>query len=179
MDRAEAPRTMNPTKVFAVLAGLVIVIAGAFYLTRSDPAPTPDPSPPDFSLTDTEALTRYRELHELNIRAYEERDQSLIHAIYTDDSKVVDKVRREIRMLRRDAVLSRTAFEITSLRVVQNTTDEIVLREELVIRPKFLSETGQDLTKGKPQQQSLRITLHREADQWLIFDALITASEPL
>lgn len=180
MGQAEAPRAMNPTKVFAVLAALVIAAAALVYLTRSDPPPTSnEPARADFTLTDTEAIARYEELHHLNIRAYEERDLSLVPLVYTFDSKVIETVRKDIRFLLRKDVLSKTKFEIVELDVLRNFSDRIVLREELNVYPRFVAETGRDLTKGKPEKQTVRITLHRQADAWLIFDQVITSVERL
>ena len=174
MARAEAPRTMNPTKVFAVLAGIVIAVAGVVYLTRDDPAPTPtETTQPDFSLTDPEAIARVEELDLLKQRAYRTVDQSLLRTIFTTDSPSLPLVERDFERLQRSGIKFLSTFQTEELHVVLNESDKIVVEQTVVVTPRLLDSTGRDVTDSGPQRQVVNWVLQRSTDVWLIHRTVV------
>ena len=178
----ESAKAMNPTKVFLILAGALAAVTAAFLLTRPDtPTPaSPETTRPDFSLTEAEAIDRVKDLEELNVLLYVERDPSLIGNVYSTDSRLLGRVRREISQLVKQEVTVDVAHEIRSVDVLKNTPSEIVAVETVLSNARFFDESGSDVTRsGRPEVQEIRVTLHLESDEWLIFDSLITSARPV
>lgn len=182
MQRAEESesraRGLTPLNAFLVGLGLLIAIAAAVLLSRPDEAPTPTPNPnpePAFALTDPEAIERFIELDSLRLRAYDKRDVSLVSEIFTSDSPIARKVSREIGLLRSENVLSKTQFEVKKVGVLGNTDDEIRILQRVVIFPRFVTESGRDVTRNaRDELQTIHWTLHLEGTQWLLHNATIT-----
>ena len=72
MDRPDnpAPPGASPIKAFLIILALIILTTVIFLMTANgegspNAIPTEPSSPPDFSLTDEEALARFEELKEL------------------------------------------------------------------------------------------------------------------
>src|SRR5687768_14513341 len=175
MQRAEQPETrrggLSPLQGFAALVAVLVAIAAVVLLTRPDPAPVPSTTtndPPDFSLTNPEAIDRFKELDALRLTAYESRDVSLLSQVFHPDSPIQSKVYREIRLLRREGVLSRSTFITRSIRVVSNVSHEVTLTQKVVIDPKFVSESdGQDVTTGgRRELQEIDWILSRRGSVW-------------
>jgi hypothetical protein len=171
---------LSPAKAFFALLALLVAIGGLFLLTRpgDDPNPGPAPKSDNFALTDAEAIVRFKELDELQIRALRQRDETLLGQIYTPNSPLVSSVAKSIRTLIRESVFDRTRDETKRLSVIENGQDEIRLRQEVVVRPKFVDESGRDVTiNPRTELQTVEVILHRDFDQWLIHDAVITQVE--
>lgn len=185
MERAEDPQPktgISPIKAFLILAGVLAAIAAAIYLTRPDtPSTTATPTQtPDFSLTDEEAIGRFHQLDQLKIQMYRDRDFSLIPEIYTRDSKVRGLVEKDLQKLRSDGVLFRTRFGPGIIDMLRSNPDEIVLIQKVVVHPRYVSESGEDLTPSDAdERQTVRVTLHLEDGQWKVFDSVVTEAEPL
>ncbi len=93
MDRPDnpAPPGASPIKAFLIILALIILTTVIFLMTANgegspNAIPTESSSPPDFSLTDEEALARFEELNELRRRSYSERDATLIPVFTSPDS---------------------------------------------------------------------------------------------
>ena len=174
---------MNPLKVFGVLAALLAAIA-AFALSSRTPEPTSTPaqaSTPivDPSLTDAEAIARFKELKELRDRAYRTRDLALIPRVFTSDSPAMSDVTAEIVQLKADNVLDRTVFRTLSVKVLHSDPDEIVLLQEVVVLPKVTSESGKDVTTGgRAEMRRVRWTLQPQDDEWFVFRTLVVDAKP-
>jgi hypothetical protein len=181
MKRNDKPAGgLSPAKAFFALLALLVAIGGLFLLTRpkEEPGPGPAPRSDNFALTDAEAIERFKELDELQIRALRERDETLLGKIYTPDSPLVASVVKSIRTLKRESVFDRTRDETQSLSVIENSQDEIRLRQEVVVTPKFVDEAGRDVTiDSRTELQTVEVLLHRNFDRWLIHDAVITQVE--
>ncbi|MGH2730046.1 MAG: hypothetical protein ACRDJI_05490, partial [Actinomycetota bacterium] len=97
---------LSPLRAFLVLlavlvaAGVLIVATGS----EDDPPPATNTAPAkyEFSLTDEEAITRFTELRERAFKSVEERDISLISAVFTQDGPTARRASREIRRLLQD-----------------------------------------------------------------------------
>jgi hypothetical protein len=164
------------------LLGVVAVVGTIALLTRSDTPPATDPSPttqqePSFTLTNAEAVARFKELNELRMQAYINRDVTLISTTYTSDSKVRATVSREIRRLLEAKVIDESVEETLRAEVVSNTAAEIRIREVARIKPRFVNRQGRAVTSDSTQIVETRIwTLHMENGKWLVFDALVTSA---
>ena len=184
MERApETSSTgMSQGWALAIVAGVLVTVGLTWYLTGSsaEPTPTETPTPPDFSLTDEEAIARFKELDQLRQRMYRDRDASLVSVIYADGSPVQKRVLEDLQVLRRDRVLSRTTFETESLRVESTDAGEVKLMQVVVVDPNFVSESGSPV-EGSNVTQRLTIewTLVPQAGEWLLHDSVITDSEKL
>jgi len=180
-----ATKPVSPVKAFAIVAGILVAVGATWYLTASNgtPSTTLDPAPsaePDFSLTDEEAIARAKELERLVLRAYTERDLSLLPDIYSAESKLLGKVRKEIQYLLRRDIKPQAHFNLLEMDVQKNTAQEIVLVERAEFDTRFFDASGRDVTRsGRPELQTTRLTLRLQRDEWLIFDSVITHAKPL
>jgi hypothetical protein len=176
------PRSgLSPQVAFLAL-GLVIAILGAIvYLTKPE-APAPPTAPttaqqPDFSLTNEEAITRFEELHRVELTAYRQSDPTLAAQVFTSNSPIAATVQEEIRQLVRDRVSANPMYSTVDLVVLANDADEIRLRQVAVVVSQFFDAKGRDITtESARQRQSIVWTLRLERSRWLIHDAVITAS---
>jgi hypothetical protein len=175
------PRGLPPIAVFVAL--LIVVGAAATYaLTRPeglDPGralgPAPSTSPPDNSLTDTEAIERFKELDASRVAAYSEADPSRASEIFTQTSTTGAVVQRELRKLRRQGVRSLTRFTTRSLNVIENRAGNIHLRQVVVVDPAFVDSSGEDVTgHASRERQTIKWVLTFERGRWLIEGAVVT-----
>jgi hypothetical protein len=170
--------------VFVALLAVVGVVAAVALLTRTDQPTLPPgaapPAAPDYSLTNTEALARFKELKQLRDRAYHQRDTSLVENIYLGDSPRRSDAIRELRQLESDHVIDKTRFLTLDVTVVLNRPDEIQLRQKVIVRPKVTDEAGKDVTTGgRVERRTVDWTLRLEDGEWLVYDTVITAAEPV
>jgi hypothetical protein len=97
-----------------------------------------------------------------------------------EGSTAAARVEKEIATLRRERVLSRTRFETRDLAVTTNEPQEIILRQVVDVFPRFVSESGEDLTGEQgPQRQVTLWTLQLEAAEWQIAKAVVVQTHPL
>jgi hypothetical protein len=176
---------VSPVKAFlgllalAVAAGLVLMLMTPVTVTEHPSATTPT-AKPDYSLTNAEAIARFKELDELRLDAYSRRNAELIEQAFTNESPIASRIRSEIRDLRVDGVLSKTSFETRSITVAMNAANLIRLHQIVVIRPRFVTESGRDVTKKHvTERQEIRWTLKRDQGDWLLHDAVVTKSQIL
>jgi hypothetical protein len=170
-----------PLLVFLGLMA-VLVAVGAIVLFTRDPAPPPPPgtTPPEtnFALTDAEAIARFRELRALRDRLYRARDITLMSQIYTPMSPLRPIVSSEVRRLLRARVQDRSTFETRGIDLLSNEPDRVRLRETVLIKPKFVSAQGRDVSiQKRPVEQTVVWTLVPVSGTWLIEKSLITKSE--
>ena len=193
MQRAEGPSSrlapeptptrpsLSPPVAFLLLAVVIGIIGAIFYLTRPDAPATPtNPNAaqePDFSLTNEEAITRFEELSDIRQQAYASRDVTLLSSLYTENSVVGPAAAKELRSLNRDGVSDVSVYETQEVTVVSNSDTEIELKELVLIQPKFVDESGADVTvEPKTIREIVLWTLRLEDTQWLVHDAVITKS---
>ena len=172
---------LKPTTAFFLLLLGASAIAGVLYLTRPDPAPTPTGTQtapkPNFALTNEEAIARFEELASIRARAYSSRDLTLLDSLYTHQSVVREMAARDLQQLNRDGVSDVSVYDTRNLTVLSNQTEEIEIREVVVVTPRFVDEKGRDVTsEGAVTREVVTWTLRLEDDTWLIHDALVTQS---
>ncbi|MGH2818057.1 MAG: hypothetical protein ACRDJS_06305 [Actinomycetota bacterium] len=179
--RDEPAGGLSPAKAFFALLALLVAIGGLFLLTRSseDPDPSSAPKSDNFALTDAEAIERFRELESLKIRAYRQTDASLIPKIFTSDSPVRGTVLKEIKELDSTRVTFDTRYETEKTNVESNSTSEIVVRQIVLVYPKFVDESGREVTvNDEPQRQTVDWFLRNVEGEWLLDKTVVIDSEP-
>ena len=178
---AEARGPVSPLRAFGILAILIAIVAGAGLIAVSNDDSDPEPrfsEGNNFALTDAEALERFRELDSRRLQAYEERDSSMIRLIVTSDSPLNDIARREIAKLRADNIFSRTTFFTTDLEVLSNTPQEIRIIQEVRQEPRFITESGKDVTASNETLiREILWVLRREHDEWKIFNSEVLSTQ--
>ena len=187
MQRAEESESraggLTPINAFLVGLGLLVAIAAVVLLSRPDeaPVPSPDPNPePAFELTDAEAIERFELLGDLRTRSLRERDVSLLRQVFTPGSPAAERIAESIRKLIRGSAYYRTRHVVESIKVLSNSEEAIVISERVVIHPKFLNESGQDVTVDPiVERQTTEWTLKLVSGDWLIHDGVIVSAEPV
>lgn len=172
-----------PLAVFLGLLAVLVVVGAVVLLTREAPPPTPTktaPAEPNYALTDSEAITRFKELRSLRDSMYRSEDLSLLSLIYTDQSALRRIVTREIQGLAREGIRDRSRFEQRQLSVKSNVPEHIILRETVVIYPHFVDARGNDVSiQRRPVRRVIDWTLTAEEGVFLIEDSIIRSSEVL
>ncbi len=174
----------SPIKVFLGLLGVIAAIAAVVLITR--PA-TPTPAAPaateseDHSLTNAEAIARFKELDALRLSGYWQRSASTAVSALTSNSPIRRRVGREIQRLRRDGVIDKTTFETEAVSVLANSASSIEIQQTVLIDPKFVSEVnGEDLTeRNRRQRQEIEWLLRMQGGEWLIHNATVVRANVL
>ena len=189
MDRPDSPSPQpgaSPIKAFLIIFALIILTTAIFLMTANgeettDATRSPSTnSTPDFSLTDEEAIARFEELNDLRLKSYADRDVSLVGLYVTSDGPLNPLVRREIRRLLRANVLDRTTFVTKSLDVSSNDSDEIEITQRVVESPKFIDETGEDVTAERFRElRTVEWILKPEDGIWKVYEIRVTDAKIL
>lgn len=187
MQRAEEPSRLasepersglRPVVAFLLLLVVIAIIGVVALLTRADPAPpgtTESRAEPTFALTDEEAITRFKELHQLELTAYRNADPSLVDEVFTPDSPIAPTVRREIRILVRDDVVARPEYSNQSISVLRTSYTEIEFEQVATVESHFFGPDGREITTDDAhQRQTIRWTMRLVDSSWLLHDAVIT-----
>lgn len=175
---AEKMPGLSPVRAFFLLAAVAGAIPLGIFATRDEAVPSEPPAAvrsPDYSLTDAEAVAEFERLNDQLMEAYRERDITLAEQIFTSDSPMLPRVRKEIRTLIRESVVSLTRFEPVSTRVLQNSPGDITIERIEVLHPSFRSERGKDVSRSTtPEQQQIEWSLRLEVAEWRLHDAVVT-----
>jgi hypothetical protein len=177
----EPARTLSPIAAFLILLAIGAVALGAFLLTREDDAePAARDRGPAFALTDEEAIERFKELDELRLRAYRERDLSLLSRVFVPGTAIEHRVANEIRDLIRSDVTDRSVFNTERLETISNRQSHVTVRQVVVEEIRFVDESGEDVTAA-PVHERLWIDwyLERVDSEWLVSNAVIIKAEDL
>ncbi|MPZ70928.1 MAG: hypothetical protein GEU71_15600 [Actinobacteria bacterium] len=165
-----------------IILALIILTTAIFLLAANgeespNATPTESNSPPDFSLTDEEALARFEELNELATRAFVERDETLVPLVATSDSPLRQQAVEDIRQLERDGVFYRPRLFTMDVEVIENLAAEIVVRQVVRETPRFFDEDGAPVPGGsKTLLETIDWTLRDESGTWKIFDSEVVSS---
>lgn len=169
---------LSPVRAFLVLGAVLAAITVWFFATRepTPASPTAQPSrSPDYSLTDAEAIAEFERLNDQLLQAYEERNIALAEEVFTSDSPMLPRVRKELESLLESSVVSRTRFRRISARVVRNSAHEILIERVQVVIPRFETERGRDVTGTRvTERQRSEWVLRLEDAHWLLHNATIT-----
>jgi hypothetical protein len=167
-------------RAFFLIGALATILGGAVFATRdASPAETPAPArSPDYSLTDEEAIAEFERLNAQLIQAYEERNIALAEAVFTSDSPMLPRVRKEIANLIESSVLSRTRFRVREIDVASSGTAEIVLKRVEDVYPRFERESGGDASRDvTPYREWTDWVMRQEDGRWLLHEATVTDRE--
>jgi hypothetical protein len=174
---AERVPGLSPVRAFFLLAAVAAVIPLGIFATRDEAAPSEPPAAvrsPDYSLTDAEAVAEFERLNEQLMEAYRERDITLAEQIFTSDSPMLPRVRKEIRQLVRSSVVSLTHFELDAMQVLMNAPERIVFRRAERLYPRFRTDSGDDATgDAKPERRTVQWEMRQETGLWLLHNAVV------
>jgi hypothetical protein len=179
-DNSNDPTGVPPLRVFVVLMAVLVTIGVVVLTTKADlpPAPRPTQTPsPDFSLTDAEAIARFKELRALRDAMYRHRDLSFLSRIYAAESPSRSVAFEEIRQLTRDRVLDRSTYRTHKLSVTVNTPSRINVVEELTLFPRFVASDRENVTRDpRPLRQIVQWVLVVDRGEWLIGESTLKSS---
>jgi hypothetical protein len=178
---AEPTRAISPVKAFFILLlVLVTVLGGAYLVTRSDepsPVSTTATRGPGFQLTDEQALERFRELDALRVRAFTHRDLTLVHQYLSADSPILVVNLDEIRQLITDKIMFDPGIVSSSVEVVANSPEQVIVRQEIEQRPRFTNESGRDVSRSRESVSQIVLwILQFDGQTWKIYDADVSKS---
>jgi hypothetical protein len=180
----EPIQSVSPLKAAIALLGLLGAALLGWYLTRPDAPAVPgtaDGPAQAATLTEAEAIKEFERLFTLNIRAYRERDESLVRLYAAPDAPKLLEAHEEIRQLLRDGVLDRTRFKHLSIDVTALSSNEVVLTHIFEEAPRFVDEaTGRDVTaSSKPRRITMRWVMRRYPTGWLLYRGAVIDVAPL
>lgn len=169
---------LSPIRAFLVVCALATAAGALLFATRDASPAEPSPAPvrsPDYTLTEAEAIAEFERLNAQLMEAYEERNIALAEDVFTADSPMLPRVRKEIQTLLAEDVVSRSKFRVVELDVITNTSHQLELRRLQIVRPHFETEDGVDVTTStEAERQESEWVLRVERGRWLLHDATIT-----
>jgi hypothetical protein len=177
-----SPRLISGGRALTIFLLLIAVVGGILLLTRKEHASVPPPTnhhqTETFALTDSQAISTFKQLKRLSMRAYVQRDPSLIPLATISDSPAGRTALREIHQLRVDGVFPKPNFVTRRLTVTENSESIVRIRQILRYDLRFVDQRRRDVTtRNRPQIQTVVWTLKPvETGRWRIFDAVITTS---
>lgn len=187
MDRPDSPAPLgaSPIKAFLIILALIILTTVIFLMAANgeespSTAETQSNPPPDFSLTDEEAIARFEELYQLSLSVYEERDLSLLPFVYLSGSSIYSDVQKEVTGLKEDGVVADMNAQTESVNVESNQATEIRVLQVVTLRIRFVDEKSKDVTlSGGSETQTIEWLLKPDQSNWLIYSATIVDAKPL
>lgn len=175
---------LSPVQGALVAMALIGLSLGLWWVGTRDGGPAEGaqsltPSPTQTTLSETAAIEIFERLRDARNAAYKHRDISLVNEIYASNSEVHRLAEEQIDRLIRDRVMDQSRYQTTDIEILNVTQSQIVIREESEITPRFVSETGADVSTSPDKRavQTSRWTLSRRAEEWLIKDILVTRLE--
>lgn len=174
---------LSPIGAAAVVLSLLLIAGSILFLaTRSNsepPAPIAGQSLPTATpseaepLTESEAIAIFKELDELRLTMYRNRDRALIPRVLTPASPLQSIAKREIAQLIRQGVRVRTRYDTKSLEILDLDPTEMRIQQVVLQYPKFVDENGRDVTssQARPVRKVIVWTLHATDDGVLIHNS--------
>jgi hypothetical protein len=166
------------------MLGVGALLIGTLYgvwqavASSDDPGETV-PREPDFSLTDEQAIARFKELESLQVSAYENVDLTAV-SDFAGPGPFKDKVVQELRKLKRDRVTATLELETEELRVESNTPEQVDLHQSVITNIRFFDLSGNEVTtRGKPERWIIDWKLQNFDSRWLISSSVITETESI
>lgn len=177
------PAGLPPVRAFFLLGAILAAVFAGFLATREESPATETVAParsPDYSLTDAEAIAEFERLNAQLMQAYEDRNIALAEDVFTSDSPMLPRVRKEIRTLLGSDVLSLTRFKEISTVPTTNTPSLIVIERSEVLYPRFVTESGADASRSsRPERVRVEWELHVDLGRWLLHDAVVVKRQIL
>ena len=176
---------LSPGKAFVIALLLLAAALTGWMLSRpNSPTPPPttnnEPTEPNYTLTNEEAIARFEELGALAVEAGRTRDTSLLAEVFDPTGPTYARAKKTIAELSRDNVIDKSRFKSSSVAVVTNTAQAIELREERIIYPCFVTESGENVTRNEtPVRQVVIWTLVEVDSEWLIHDGVYKSAARL
>ena len=183
-SRATGGQPVSPVKAVVALFAVLGAALLAWSLSRPDEAPSTSPSTTSnqatATLTEAEAIQEFERLFALNIRAYRDRDESLVRLYAAPDAPKLLEAHEEIRQLLRDGVLYRTRINQLEVEVTALSNDEVLLTQVFEIRPRYVDEeTGRDVTRSEPRRMTMEWVMRHYPTGWLLYEGTVVDVQPL
>lgn len=173
------PAGLSPVRAFLLLGAIFAAVVAAGVLATRDPSPATEPGParsPDYALTDAEAIAEFERLNAQLMQAYEDRNIALAEEVFTSDSPMLPRVRKEIETLLKSDVVSLTRFKQISTEPDTTGSNVIVIERAEVLYPRFETESGKDASRStRPERTRVKWELHVEGGRWLLHDAVVVS----
>lgn len=167
---------LAPVRAFFVVCAIATIVGGGLFATRdaspSEPPRTPAGSP-DYTLTDEEAIAEFERLNAQLMQAYEERNIALAEDVFTSDSPMLPRVRKELRTLVDRSVVSLSRFEEISTEIRDSGPEEVILHRVEILHPRFQTEEGRNASSSTSERLRVRWVLRVENGRWLLHDAVV------
>jgi hypothetical protein len=177
------PRTVSGGRALAAFIVLAAILIGILLLARSNhqmDAPPDHPRSGTFSLTNAQAIAKFRQLNRLRIRAYKQRDLSLVSLAFTAQSQPARTATREIRFLLRKNVLAKPHFRTLNLKVEANDAGSVHIKQSVIVDGRFFTESGRDITAhSQPKRQTINWILTRDGSDWKISSSVVVKAVPI
>ncbi|MFN2488843.1 MAG: hypothetical protein ABR529_03710 [Actinomycetota bacterium] len=188
--RPNSPRARGALPPVLTFFALVAIVGVVTLLASMDPgrniggsalgrAESASARPKVAPVAEDDALREFRALEDLWVRAYRQRDETLVKLFAAPDAPTsFGAIGAEIRQLRNDGVLYRTRLSQQELELVSGDATGITLEEHVTRTSRFIDErTGRDITQRRePQRLTIEWTIRRYPEGWRIFKSVITAA---
>jgi hypothetical protein len=165
----------------------VAMLGGVLYASWQAVAGSDDPQAPavpgnpdpDFSLTDEQAIARFKELDELRVRAYETADIGMVSS-FAGPGPFKEQVVDELRTLKREGVTASPILNTKELSVTSNSSNRIELRQVVIFDARFFDEKGNDVTDESGRERLTVLWELASTEQgWLMSESNIIDAESL
>lgn len=174
----------SPIAVFVVLL-VVLVGVAAFALTRPDPAqptatttPQGSPSPRDHSLTDAEAIARFRTLDALRLALFAEPEIAEPEQVFVQGSPAARRVRRALHELRdRGLALHHPTYRTRRTEVIARFASELRLRQTVFLRTETARLPTKPIVQRRLRRQVVEWVLRPVNGTWLIYDGAVVEAK--
>lgn len=168
--------------VFAVLlaGGAALLYGSNRTLPASDaPQALPAPAPTALSIpTDEEILARFRELRAISDRIYATRNRALLADAFFPEGPTWSRVEKDLDTLEESNLRFIQKIDTRDLKVLANSSDEIVVREVAISDGRLLNGRGKDVTDPRvPEKHVMRWVLRATSDGWMIYDGTILSAK--
>ena len=181
--RESESKGADPVRVFLILAAILVAIGVVFWLTRSDPianTPANATSPtgsPDFSLTNEEAIARFKELDALKVEMYRTQDRSLFDSVFTDDSPSRAIVEKDLDKLSENSIRFESTYQTSDISIQSNQSQEIRLRQSVAVTPRLVNAQGENVSNSKTQHHVVLWVLRPESHEWLVYKTVVVSAK--
>ena len=170
--------------IAATTTALLVAVAAAFLMTRSDGdaagSPAPESSVPATTAspttttidTETEVVARLREILRVRDKAILSRNAKLLDDIYTVDCNCLKDGRNAIQRLRQENIVWKGLSTRLAVQQIERVNDRLWAVTGVVNTPevRIESELGELVRVIPPERNQLRFALAKPlgADEWLL-----------
>jgi hypothetical protein len=131
-------------------------------------------TPPDHSLTDAEAIARFKELDAVRLAMFDRGDRKMIDHVFVVPGPAAKRAAQGLAQLRRqNLTLHHPVYRILDVQVTSNSPEEIKLRQVLILRTQTRPSRGQVAADERLRRQVVTWTMKTLDGSWFIFDGAV------